>query len=391
VNRASGRRIVILDELPFLVGKAPEVPSVIQRLFDEARSNTSLSFRLLLCGSVMSVMSGLLSGAHPLRGRATLELLVRPFDFRMAARFWRIRNPNAVFLVHAIVGGTPGYRDLLAGSPPSKPSDLPEWLFGGVLNPSHALFTEAEYLLTEDPAISDRALYQSVLSAITQGAHTQREIGSRLGRTDQAMQHPLLVLERAGLIRRDADVLLGRRPLIRIADPMLRFHHAVIRPDVVRFESRRTREAWAAGTPRFETQILGPHFEDLAREWTFRFAAPSTLGGEPESVGFTQVNDPVRRERFEVDVVAVATRRGRHSKRPALLAIGEAKAGAQQRGPGDLARLDRLRHLLAGRAMIESTRLLLFSRGGFTNELVAEARRRGDVELVDLARLYGGS
>jgi AAA+ ATPase superfamily predicted ATPase len=390
-RQAAGRRLVVLDELPFLSDQAPELPSVIQRVLDEASSASgarSRGPRLILCGSVMSVMSTLLSGARPLRGRAALELLVQPFDFRTAARYWGIRNPETAFLVHSIVGGTPGYRDLLGGRAPSRPGDLSAWLWTGVLNPSHALFHEAEYLLGEEPAISDRALYQSALAAITRGANTQREIGARLARTDQAMQHPLAVLERAGFIRRDEDVLLGRRPSVRVVDPMLRFHHAVIRPELVRFESRQTIEAWRAAAPRFEAQILGPHFEELAREWTRRFAAPATLGGRPERVGFTHVNDPARRERHQIDVVATGAGGG---ARPALLAIGEAKAGSRARDVEDLARLQRLREVLATRAVTRSTRLLLFARGGFTRELSAEARRRDDVELVDLARLYGGS
>jgi AAA+ ATPase superfamily predicted ATPase len=384
----SGKAMIVLDEFPFLVAKAPELPSVIQRIFDDARSGSIAPFRMLLCGSAMSVMSGLLTGARPLRGRAELQLVVRPFDYRTSAMFWGIRDPAAAFLVDAIVGGTPGYRDLLDAAAPERPGALFAWLAAGVLNPSHALFTEADYLLTEDPGISDRSMYQSVLSAVTQGAHTQREIGGRLGRTDQAMQHPLLILERAGFIRRDADVLLEKRPLIRIADPMLRFHHAIIRPDLPRFEARRTSEAWAAATQRFEAQVLGPHFEELARQWTLQFASSATLGGRPVHVGFTQVNDGPRRERYEVDVVAVAPER--RGNKPVLLAIGEAKGGMGRRGTSDLTRLEHLRDALAGRAATDATRLLLFSRGGFTRDVEANARRRSDLELVDLERLYTG-
>src|SRR5262249_27143442 len=108
----AGKRVIVLDEFPFLVDKAPELPSVIQRLFDEARSGAIAPFRLLLCGSALSVMSTLLTGARPLRGRAGLQVTVRPFDFRVAAAFWGIKNPHTAFLVHAILGGTPGYRDL---------------------------------------------------------------------------------------------------------------------------------------------------------------------------------------------------------------------------------------------------------------------------------------
>lgn len=387
VGQAGARRLVVLDEFPFLALSAPELPSVIQRAFDEARSAPERSFRLLLCGSAISVMSTMLTGAKPLRGRASLQQVALPFDFREAARFWKLQDPGTAFLVHSVLGGTPGYRDLLEHGAPTRPAQLADWLGDGVLNPSHALFTEADYLLTEDPAITDRALYQSVVSLITQGVNTQRELGGRLGKSDQAMQHPLLVLERAGFIRREPDVLLSKRPLLRIADTMLRFHHAVLRPELARFEARQTRDAWKAAAKRFEAQVLGPHFEQLARDWTARFASPETLGGVAHQVGFTAVNDPQAKRRFEVDVAVVGASSG---PKPTLLAIGEAKGGAGERGLDDLGRLESLRSLLGARAVTRSTRLLLFSRGGFSSELVQQAKRRDDVELVDLDRLYGG-
>lgn len=54
-----------------------------------------------------------------------------------------------------------------------------------------------------------------------------------------------------------------------IVDPIVRFHHVVTRRDLVRFEDRRTADAWDDAQPRFRTHVLGPHFENLAREFTF--------------------------------------------------------------------------------------------------------------------------
>lgn len=72
--------------------------------------------------------------------------------------------------------------------------------------------------------------------------------------------------------------------------------------------------------------------------------------------------------------------------------LGEAKSTNRPRGAAELARLDGIRTLLAGSGHdVAGTRLLLFSRSGFTHELIAAARTRPDVELVDLERLYTGS
>lgn len=389
VTRAGAERVVILDEFPFLTAGAPELPSVLQRIYDEARSGALPAFRMILCGSAMSVMTELLAGARPLRGRTMLDMAIHPFDYRTAAAYWSIGDPTVAFMVHAVVGGTPGYRDLLRERTPTSMRGYAAWLGSGVLDPSSTLFSEDAWLLTEDPTITDRSLYQSILAAIVAGKRTTRALASALGRSDQALRYPLLGLERAGLIRRDDDILLTRRPLLRVSDPILRFLYAVVRPDRARFEDRRTQEAWAAAGPRFESQVLGPHFEELCREWAAHFASGSTLGGAPRRVGFTHVNDADARTRFEVDVVVEGARHPRES-RPVLLAIGEAKGGATRRRVTDLRRLERLREVLAPRAVVDDTRLLLFARGGFEAELAAEARRRHDVELIDLERLYGG-
>lgn len=110
---ADGPRLVVLDELPYLARAAPELPSALQRALGPGRPASRT--RLVLCGSSMSFMGGLLSGSAPLRGRASAELLVRPFDFRTAARFWGLSDPALAFRVHAVVGGTPAYRREFVG------------------------------------------------------------------------------------------------------------------------------------------------------------------------------------------------------------------------------------------------------------------------------------
>lgn len=389
IRRADQGRPIILDEFPYLLAKSPELPSAIQAAFDEARSGQLPAFRLLLCGSAMSIMSELLSGQQALRGRASLDLALRPFDYRKSAAFWGIEDPEVAFLLNAVVGGTPGYRALLDGPAPSTTKQLEEWLFAGVLNPSHAMFREADYLLTEDPAISDRALYQSVLAAIADGKTTRNAIGSQLDRDDSALRHPLLVLERAGFIRRDEDLWRARRPLLRLDDPYLRFHFAVVRRNIPMFETRRTVEAWADSQSTFASQVLGPHFELLARAWTETYASMTTLGGRPTHVGFTQVNDVEARSRVELDIVAVSG--NLNAERPHVLAVGEAKGGSTIRTIRDVRKLERGLRILGERSDISDARLLLFSRSGFHPDVHREALQRQDLELIDLERIYAGA
>ncbi len=385
-ERAGPDRVIVLDEYPYLLQQSPELSSVIQTVFDEARSGSRPPFRMLLCGSAVSVMTSLLSGQRALRGRAMLDLSLVPFDFRQAADFWQVEDPQVAFLVHAVVGGTPGYRPLLAGNAPERTEDFYAWLAAGVLNPAHAMFREADYLLTEDPAMTDRALYQSVLAAIAGGRHTRNAIGSLLQRDDAALRHPLLVLERAGFIRRDEDLLRAKRPLLGIDDPFLRFSTAIVRPQTARLEAGEARAVWDSVKSTFLSAVVGPHFEHLARTWTARFASAETLGGAAARVGFTQLSDAQARTSVEIDVVVLGA--GSSAGRVRVLAIGEAKGGPAVRGLADLRKLERVRDLLNRRADAARAKLLLFARSGFEPDLMAEATSRPDLELVDLERLY---
>jgi AAA+ ATPase superfamily predicted ATPase len=73
---------VVIDEFPYLSAASPALPSILQREVDRRVSNAAAGdgVCLLLCGSALSVMGRLLAGSAPLRGRANLELVVRPFS-----------------------------------------------------------------------------------------------------------------------------------------------------------------------------------------------------------------------------------------------------------------------------------------------------------------------
>ena len=202
------------------------------------------------------------------------------------------------------------------------------------------------------------------------------------------MQHPLRALEEAGFVTRLDDALRSRRPIYRLSDPIVRFHHVVTRKDLARFEDRRVEDAWEDARPCFATHVLGPHFEDLARDFTARFAAVATVGGRLANVGPAVVNDAAGRAQHEVDVVGLGRGRAGDER---VLCLGEAKHTSAKRTVADVARLEAVRSLVARkRPEAAGARLLLFSAAGFDRNLLDAARRRSDLELIDLDRLYHG-
>jgi len=388
----SGRfHLVVLDELPYLLTHSPEIPSVLQELYDESRQQTGYpSAAVVVCGSALSVMTELLSGQNPLRGRAQIDMTVTPFDYLNAAGFWQVENPELAFQLDAIFGGTPGYRSLIESPPPRSPRGLPAWLERSVLNPSHALFTETDYLLREDPTIRSKEVFNSILTAVAGGHRSQKAIGGAVGRDHNQLRHPLEVLVRSGFLVEHSDVLTSRRPWYTLADPIVRFEELITSPCRVLLEERDARTAWEHSAQTFSANILGPHFEHICRQWTAHYA--SGLFPEVGEVGAAVVNDPGAQSQHELDVVAL--HRGRREKTTGakIAVLGEAKATNRGRTLSDLHRLDQIRALLAGRGFdMSTTQLALFSRQGFDQNLVAEVEKRPDAHLIDLSELYDRS
>jgi uncharacterized protein len=377
---------VVLDEFPFLLDADASIPSLLQigigptgRAFRRGRT------RLILCGSALTTMRRLLVGSAPLRGRAVLELIMPPFDFREAAHFWGLaKDPELAFRVNALVGGTPAYRAMSGGVPTSK-GDFDQWVADGLLDSASALFREGNVLLHEQPEVVDPALYFSVLGAIAEGSAKRSEMAGLLGRSDASLRHPLAVLEELRLIRRHEDALRPRRPVYEIAEPVIRFSQLLIRPREATLAVRGGLKIWRESADTVASMIYGPHLETLAREWTLAHAAEATLGGAVNRVEPATVSCREHVTGHEIDVVAISDPPYEPAR---ILAIGEAKATTKQMGVAELQRLDHLRALLPSDKAGGPIKLLLFSRNGFT----AEVRRsdRSDVELIDLERLYEG-
>jgi uncharacterized protein len=379
---------VIIDEFPYLVAATPALPSYLQQALSpagHARQHTRT--RLILCGSALTTMSQLLGGGAPLRGRARLELVVRPFGYRDAAAFWDVEHdPELAFRLHALVGGTPAYQDMSGGTGPRSLAELDRWVQRRLLNPASAMFREGGLLLREEPAISDVAPYAAVLGAISAGNTRRTEIAAVLGRPASSLAHLLTGLQDIGLIEQLDDALRAKRSAFRITEPIVRLHQLVTSRYEPELVAGRADRVWARVAHVVDGRIYGPHFEDLARQWCLYHAAEETLGGIAGAVRPTEIACREHKGGHEVDAVVIED----PGAGDRITAIGEAKDTNALVDTRQLRRLEHLRGLLPAGRVAQPPRLLLFSRAGFTQDLADEAAGRPDVELIGLERLYRG-
>ena len=383
---AAAGRLIVIDEFPYLSKASPSLPSLIQRALEPRGTARRSRSRLLLCGSAMSVMGRLLSGSAPMRGRASLEMVIRPLGYRDAADFWGITDPRLAVLVHSIVGGTPAYRrEFVAGDAPAGPDDFDSWVLRTVLSSQVPLFREARYLLAEETEIRDPALYHAVLGAIVAGRNTRGGIADHIGRKSPDIGHPLSVLEDAGLIAHEPEPFRKGRSSYHIREPLIVFYEAVMRREWTRLERGDPAGAWRGAQATFYAQVVGPHFEFLCREWALD-AGDAAFGDWPSTVAAGVVPDPANRAQIQVDVAVLGQETPGEPRR--VLSLGEAKWGKVMT-PAHVRRLRRARDLLAVKGYDTSaTRLTCYSGAGFDDDLRAEAGRDKLIQLVGLNTLY---
>ncbi len=380
---------VVLDEFPDLVRQSPELPSVLhsayRRLRETGRVNRT---RLLLSGSSLPVMHRLFGAAAPLHGLADLELTLRPLDFRQSARFWGIDDPLLALLVHAVVGGTPAYRAYVADDTPSGPDDFDSWVCRTVLNSGTPLFLEPHHLLQEETDHWDRSLCHSAIAAIATGCRTQGAIAEYLGTPLTDASHCLALLQASGLLHGDPDAFRPHRVRLRIAEPLLAFEHAAVRPRRSALEQQDAAEVWRQARPVFDSAVAGPHFAQICRDWVVDHADETVFGAPPATAAHGSLSDPGPRAGpdLEADVVV----RGRAGARSGpVLSVGLARWD-EVMGLRHLRHIRRLLTLLAaGGEDVTRTRPACYSGAGFTPALRA-AEADGQVVLVGLDRLYRG-
>lgn len=383
--------LVVLDEFPYLLEHTPELESIIQRLYGPLQpTKLTNRTRLILCGSAISVMSKLLTGTAPLRGRAGLDLRVAPFDYRVARTLHGIDDLPTAVSTYAVIGGVAAYaREMTGNDLPKSASDFDRWICQRVLSPAAPLLGEIDLMLAEDPTMSKTRkpnLYHSVLAAVADGNHAWSTICSAAQTQSSSLQAVMNTLVASELVDRILDPIRENRPIYHPRDPLVRFHYAIIRrrqPQLAR-ATTDTPALWATLVPTFRSRILGPCFEAMAREWVTHTANPQTVGGTPEHVGASVLAGEVMQE---LDVVVAADDGGDNPETRTVRALGEVKV-AEMLTQAHVKRLEGARARLGRRAT--DAKLLLFGQR-FDSGVQADAKRRSDLELIDLDRLYAGT
>ena len=251
--------VLVIDELPYLVERSPELPSVLQKIADNLRKTGQ---KLVLCGSSQRMMQGLvLDQSEPLYGRCRVILKLAPIGYSWLRKAFPRSSAIERLEHYAVWGGVPRYWEVCQGE-----KDLWKTVRDEVFSPNGLFHEEPSFVLKDD--LEGAAQAASVLSLIGQGAERPVEMAGRLQVPQTALARPLKRLQELGLVRRDVpfgtDVKGGKKSLYKLSDPFLNFWYTFALPQYSNpqfLQSAADREAIEKPFRVF----LGHAWEELVR------------------------------------------------------------------------------------------------------------------------------
>ena len=366
-----GRPVVVLDEITYLIAGNKAIPSILQKVWDAQLSRSNVM--LILCGSYIGLIEReILDYQAALYGRRSGSELLLPLELPALPAFFPTYTPTELVESWAVLGGMPYYLSLFN---PQQP--LLANVQTHILNPKGTLCDEPLLLLVEE--LREPRNYFSVLRAIAAGHTRQNEIAQVAGVGNSSITARYLdILQQLRVVRRLVPVTerqpeKSKKGLYQIDDAFLNFWFRFVHPNRGALELG-LGDAVLSGRvqPAFDA-FVGRALEDAAAAYITRLARGGQLPFLPERIGRWWSSSE------EIDVVAV-------SDIDQTLLVGECKWSAKAVGLNILVDLQRKTQALQAETGARQVFYVLFSKTGFTPDLMTLAEAEG-VLLVDAPEL----
>lgn len=288
LGAADEKIIIVLDEFGYLVRKDGGALSDFQEIVDEKLKGRNVF--LILCGSSISIMETQVIGLRsPLYGRATRQLRVKPFEFKVLRKWFPESSLEDLMKIYAATGGVAKYLEFFSGRNVDK--EIQNTFFDN----SSFLFGDAIRILSEE--LRDYSTYIQILEAIGLGYNKVNGIADYAYIESKDVFFYFNVLSSLGIVSRMSPVFSpkkAKRGLYFIDDNYFNFWFRFVSP----FQSEIDGSNMAPAVKNFEDQFntyLGDIFE---REVRLAFSRKNLLSFSAATIGKWWHKD------VDIDVVA---------------------------------------------------------------------------------------
>lgn len=288
--------VVVVDEYTHLyaMNDSAVVDSVFQSIIDNRLSN----IELILAGSHIGLMKGLLQERNPLYGRFAVSIKLEELNYLDAAKFYPDKSAYDKVAHYAVFGGSPFINQAL-----NPVATLRENIIDTVLNPISSVYLYASQLVFADNALNVNA--ERIFFALGNDRKRYTEIEDALGvkkTGNLAKQIKTLtdheILSRSIPINKPND---NKKATYELSDNLLRFYYT--------FVYKNTSALQVLGAEAFYDEFIAPvltdfitlRFEGICRDY-FSLQVRSGRMNGVRNIGSYYLDTAVRCENKEFPI-----------------------------------------------------------------------------------------
>jgi len=354
-QKLSSKIVVVIDEFQYLGKLDKSIPSQFQYIVDEILKSKNI--HLVLCGSIISMMyEQTLSYNSPLYGRRTSSIKLDALSFEYLSAFFPTKSEIELIELYTVLYGVPKYLELFRES-----DTIFEAIEKNILDKNAFLYEEPRFILQNE--VNEPMTYFTILETIANGEHKLGNIAGKLNKNVQNITSFISKLIELEIIYKEVPVTeklpnKSKKGLYFIKDNFFRFWFSYVLPYKSQLELGNTNYAMVKIKENF-SGFVAKVYEDLAVEYTLK-NYPLLKAGRWWS------------KDEEIDVVGVSE---------TFMLVGECKYSNKKVGTDVLAQLEEKSKKIELKLPIKH--YLLFSKSGFTQDLLEIEKKREDVVLVD--------
>ncbi len=364
------RIVMVIDEFPYLANASESFLSMLQNMIDHILIDTQLF--IVICGSSMSFMEKeVLAYKSPLFGRRTGQMLIKPFNYLDAAKFYKKYTNEEKFKAYGILGGIPQYLLMF-----SDARSIKENVINEILDNTSYLYDEPINLLHQE--LRTPAVYNSIIGAIASGETRLNNISTKIHEDGKKVSKYIKTLIDLHIIHKETPVGIKvyRKSLFFLQDNLFSFIYRFVYKYKSLVEQGKGEYVYDTWIEPFFSGYLGYVFEQVCMQFLIESNKKDKLPIVINKIGKWWGNNPIKKQQEEIDVIAIG------DDNSAI--FGECK---YRNSVFTKKMLDGLIEK-SGLLPYEKKFYFLFSKSGFDKIVEKEANRREDIFLFNLDDLY---
>lgn len=366
------KKILVIDEFPYLVKTNPAFPSILQNAWDEILKDNNVM--LILSGSLIGMMQKhALSYDSPLYGRRTSQMRLSPLPFSDVYKAFDLSFDEAV-KQYAVTGGVPKYMEFFQDK-----KELIDQLKEVVLSKSSFLYEEPFFLLRSE-ALSG-VNYFSIIKAIADGNHKLGKIASALSLDTSSITPYLTTLIELGFIEKRTPITeknpeKSRKGLYFISDNFIRFWFKYVYPYKGELELDNMQIVIEEINKDFTEKFVAFAYEDICKD-IFAKLCKEEISFTSSRIGSYWLND-INND-TEIDVMAIDTPDKKLFAGECKYHIKPVDAQVYFSLKEKVENNDEIKKAYPGFKIIYG----VFSKSGFTNRMLDIAKENADILLIN--------